>query len=225
MWEYIINLISDNLGAAFVVVVALLNACIWLTIWCHNLYLKAKKVDTLPCDEHGRRIDELKEKTCSKGDLPCQTHGEKLDRHSEDISRLLTSMEYLDRSIDRLNRRAMAPEFTQKRSPLSITDKGWAKVKQLGMDEMFDRNWDRIKKNIDEGASSKNPYDINEYCIKYTAVYPERFLAREDIEKIKTDAYKEGLPLIEYTQILAVLARDRYFKEYGITIGESPKTE
>lgn len=69
---------------------------------------------------------------------------------------------------------------------------------------------------IDEQVGHKNAYDINEYCIQHAVVYPERFLQPDEIDTIKKDAYAQGLALMDYMKVIAVMARDKYFEENGI---------
>ncbi len=66
-------------------------------------------------------------------------------------------------------------------------------VNKLGIYEMFDNNWMRIKFLIEENAQSKNPYDIQQFCIEQAVVFPEKFLKEEELAKIKLDAYNLGV--------------------------------
>lgn len=79
---------------------------------------------------------------------------------------------------------------------------------------------------IDDEVESKNAYDINEFCIKYAVVFPEKFLQPEEVNVLKNDAYIQGLTLMEYMKIIAVMARDKYFEENNINIEEiDPSTK
>ena len=89
---------------------------------------------------------------------------------------------------------------------------------------MFEVNWERIGTLIEKEAGSKNPYDIQQFCIEQAVVFPEKFLSEEQVNVLKTDAYKMGLPLTSYMNVVAVMARDRYFKEHGIDVSEVDKT-
>ena len=106
--------------------------------------------------------------------------------------------------------------FTQTHSPLSITDKGWEMIHRLGVDKMFENNWTRIKSLITENVEHKNAYDINNFCIEQAVVYPEKFLSESETAVLKDDAYQNGDTLASYMKVIAVLARDRYFKETGL---------
>ena len=135
----------------------------------------------------------------------------------------------MQKSIDSLaqslqsNHKVIADPFTQTHSPLSITEKGHEMIKRIGMDKMFESNWERIKKLIEECSESKNPYDIQQFCMQQAVVFPEKFLSEKQLDTLKTDAYNTGIPLTSYMKVLAVLSRDRYFKENGIDISEVDK--
>lgn len=198
-----------------IIVVMLLIFIVW---WASGLWHKFK---SLPCETHTENIKVLKNESAHKAELPCKEHRDKLDEHSLSIKALEKSIEHLDNLSYKL---LSGSSLTQLHSPLSISPKGWEVVKNLGMDKMFNNNWDRIKHLIDEGVTQKTPYDINEFCIKYAVVYPEKFLQQKDIDIIKNDAYKQGLILTDYMKVIAVMARERYFIENHINIEET-KTE
>ena len=43
-----------------------------------------------------------------------------------------------------------------------------------------------------------------------------RFLQPDEIDTIKKDAYAQGLALMDYMKVIAVMARDKYLEENGI---------
>lgn len=105
-------------------------------------------------------------------------------------------------------------------APISITEEGYKMINRLGLDKMFSRNWRRIDDLITSDCEEKTAYDINNFCIEQAVVFPEKFLEDEDIDKLKGDAYKNGLDLSAYMKVVAVMSRDKYFKEHGIDIRE-----
>ncbi|WFE85007.1 hypothetical protein [Parabacteroides chongii] len=96
-------------------------------------------------------------------------------------------------------------------------------IERLEVDKMFERNWERINSFIEDNASSKNPYDIQEFLIQQAVVYPEKFLQSDEIDKIKIDAYNTGVNIVPYMKVIAVLARDKYFSEHNILVEEVDK--
>lgn len=222
---WIDNLVKEHFTTSLTVILIAIVALVLLVWRLSSLWFKIKN---LPCDTHTEKIDELQKNNFDKSELPCQAHSEKLDKHSISVSKLETSMEFLIKSIENTNtqlqRLTSTTPLTQQHSPLRISERGWEVVNKLGMDKMFANNWERIKQLIDDEVESKNAYDINEFCIKYAVVFPEKFLKPEEVNVLKNDAYIQGLTLMEYMKIIAVMARDKYFEENNIKIEEIEPT-
>lgn len=220
MWDLVKHIVKQLPIDVIIVVIAV--AALILFVW--KLAVLWTRFKALPCDAHTEKLGELQKNNFDKSDLPCQAHSEKLDQHSVSVSKLETSMEFLTKSIENANnqlqRITSTTPLTLQHSPLRISERGWEVVHKLGMDKMFANNWDRIKKLIDDEVESKNAYDINEYCIKYAVVFPEKFLQPEEVNILKNDAYVQGLTLMEYMKIIAVMARDKYFEENNIKTEE-----
>lgn len=220
MWDLVKHIVEQLPIDIIIVVIAV--AALILLVWKLSEFWTRFK--TLPCDAHTEKLGELQKGNFDKSELPCQVHNEKLEKHSVSVSKLETSMEFLAKSIENVNnqlqRITSTTPLTQQHSPLKISDRGMEVVHKLGMDKMFANNWDRIKQFIDSEVESKNAYDINEFCIKYAVVFPEKFLQAEEVNVLKNDAYIQGLTLMEYMKIIAVMARDKYFEENNINIEE-----
>lgn len=218
---WIDNLVREHFTTSLIVVLVAIVSLVLLVWKLASLWYK---INNLPCDNHTEKLGELQRKNFDKSELPCKTHSEKIEKHSESVSRIDTTLTFLTKSIEEMNSQLQKMNntvpFTQQHSPLRISERGWEVVKKLGMDKMFVNNWDRIKQFIDDEVESKNAYDINEFCIKYAVVFPEKFLQPEEVNVLKNDAYIQGLTLMEYMKIIAVMARDKYFEENNINIEE-----
>ncbi len=224
---WIDNLVREHFTTSLIVVLVAIVSLVLLVWKLASLWYK---IGNLPCDNHTEKLGELQRKNFDKSELPCKTHSEKIEKHSESVSRIDTTLTFLAKSIEEMNSQLQKMNntvpFTQQHSPLRISERGWEVVKKLGMDKMFVNNWDRIKQFIDDEVESKNAYDINEFCIKYAVVFPEKFLQPEEVNVLKNDAYIQGLTLMEYMKIIAVMARDKYFEENNINIEEiDPSTK
>ena len=224
---WIDNLVREHFTTSLIVVLVVIVSLVLLVWKLASLWYK---INNLPCDNHTEKLGELQRKNFDKSELPCKTHSEKIEKHSESVSRIDTTLTFLTKSIEEMNSQSQKMNntvpFTQQHSPLRISERGWEVVKKLGMDKMFVNNWDRIKQFIDDEVESKNAYDINEFCIKYAVVFPEKFLQPEEVNVLKNDAYIQGLTLMEYMKIIAVMARDKYFEENNINIEEiDPSTK
>lgn len=218
--ETLINdFVREHLAAFVVVTLAVLVAFAMLVWKMSALWYRFKH---LPCDSHAETLGDLQKNKFDKTDLPCQTHGDKLAQHSVSVGRIDAALSFLTKNIEDMNIQLRqlnkTVPLTQQHSPLEISPRGWEVVERLGMSKMFNGNWDRIRKLIDEGVEDKSAYDINEFCIKYAVVFPEKFLSPEEVSVLKDDAYVQGLSLMDYMKIIAVMARDRYFEECGIKV-------
>lgn len=213
------NLFLEHFGSAVVVTIVAIIALAFLVWKVAEIWFRIKN---LPCENHTESIKDLQKRSLDKGELPCQIHNDKIEQHGKSVSRIDTTLSFLTKSIEDMNLQLRKindnSSFTQQHSPLTISPRGWDVVKKLGIDRMFDENWPRIKQLIDAEVECKNAYDINEFCLKYAVVFPEKFLQQEQVNKLKDDAYAQGLSLMEYMKIVAVMARDRYFKENGIKV-------
>ena len=203
MEDILNNIIREHLGVAIFIMVAVVVVIIFLTWWCANIYHKVKKIDSLPCDKHG----------------------EKMNEHDNAVSKLNTSITFLAKEIDTAMRmfqqsNMKTDSFTQTQSPLSITKKGWDMVHRLSLDKMFETNWPRIRQLINTEVKDKSAYDIDDYCIVNSVVFPEKFLSESEINVLKDDAFKNGMTLASYMKVIAVMARDKYFKENGIEVSD-----
>lgn len=203
MEETINNIIIKHFGLSTFIFVVIVIGIIYVSIWCHNVWLKVKKIDGLPCD----------------------IHKDKMIAHDNAVTRIETAITYLTKEIDNAlstfqQNNIKTDGFTQAQSPLSITKSGWEMVERLDLRKMFDENWARIKELIDKGVTDKNAYDIDDFCIKQAVVFPEKFLSNENIAVLKDDAFKNGYALTSYMKVIAVMARDKYFSEKGIKIDE-----
>ena len=222
---WIDNLVKEHFTASLTVILIAVVALVVLVWKLASLWFR---INHLPCDAHTEKLGELQKTNFDKSELPCQAHSEKLSQHSMYVSKLETSMEFLTKSIENANtqlqRITATTPLTQQHSPLAISKRGWEVVEKLGMKQMFSNNWSRIKQLIDNEVESMNAYDINEFCIKYAVVFPEKFLKPEEVDILKNDAYAQGLTLMEYMKIIAVMARDKYFEENNIKVEEIEST-
>jgi hypothetical protein len=149
-------------------------------------------------------------------------------RHLEftsDMATIKTSIAYMQKTLDSLNNsnRGGGIILTKTNSPLSITKEGYNVIDNLGIYDMLDDNWLNIKYFIKENTKSQNPYDIQQFCIEQAVVFPEKFLREEYLDKVKKEAYLQGVPLIEYMKLIAVIVRDMFFEEHDIDIVDVDK--
>jgi hypothetical protein len=112
--------------------------------------------------------------------------------------------------------------LTQKKSPVSLTEMGEQIRQENNFDDIIAANWDKISKVL-LSEKFKNPYDTQEFCINTAFVEPEKFFTEENINALKTLAFKKGLTFMSISRVLGVLIRDAYFSYKGINIDDVDK--
>ena len=105
------------------------------------------------------------------------------------------------------------------RSPTTLTELGRRVAEDNRLDGMVDRNWPGIGESL-RGLGTSNPYDIQRFCLEATFTMPEKFFTKDDLDRLKFIAYRDGLPLISVTRVVGLLIQDRYFAENGIGADE-----
>ncbi|WP_288817633.1 hypothetical protein [uncultured Alistipes sp.] len=110
--------------------------------------------------------------------------------------------------------------LTASHSPISLTDRGKEIAEQMGIEQIIATNWDLIYKYISENATSKNAYDLQQFCIEAATVALDRLLCKEDLDKIKMFAFNSGQNIAYYGSMIGILIRDKYFAIQGIPIGD-----
>lgn len=115
--------------------------------------------------------------------------------------------------------------LTKSHSPVSLTSLGEDIAKQMGIYDMIARNWPMIYDNLVKNVSSKNAYDVQQYCINTATVSLEKFFCPEDVDRIKMFAYNNGNPIAYYGSMIGVIIRDKYFEVVGIDVKEVDKCE
>ncbi|ATV37887.1 hypothetical protein CTI16_01045 [Prevotella intermedia] len=227
MEELLNDLIRQHFAASVIVILITIIALIILVWFVATMYNKIKNT---PCDTHNKKLDELNNAISMRQAFPCETHQASISEHDKIVSKISVQLEYLTKSIDAAMRtfqknNIQVDNFTQSQSPIKITDKGNEMIKRVGLNDMFENNWDRVKILYDASLKGMNPYDIQQFFIYEAVVFPDKFLGELEINTLKIDAYNEGIELASYMRVIAVLARDRYFKENGIDVNEIEKYE
>ena len=219
-FELLRDLFGNQATWGILLFVGILVLCMFLAWWGRGVKEKVSKVDDHErhIQDHDKQMGEFREAVIKLGSLPCSKHEEVIDRHDDEhrkaesrIVQVETSLKYLRNTLDSLtkglqtNRGLILDPYAVNHSPLSITDEGRKMMQRLGVADMFEGNWDRIERYIDENIEDKNAYDIDKFCQEQAVVYPERFLTKDEIDILKDDAYKEGLSLASYMRVVAVL--------------------
>jgi hypothetical protein len=173
------------------------------------IYFVTKKVTQIRSEHEHLRSDSEK-----SGSLLDKRFGY-VEIHIDEIRKDLS---YLKGTIDVI--RNDSTPLAQRHSPISLTEKGNEIAIELKAEEMVAKNWDNIKKDLDKNLSDKNAYDIQEYCLETAAVELDKFLTVEDLQTMKTYAFKNGNSLAYYSVIFGLIIRDKYLKCKNIDSSE-----
>ncbi len=139
----------------------------------------------------------------------------KIDNHIDEIRRDLS---YLKGSIDIFKRDS--PSVAKSHSPVSLTEIGEQLKAELKAEEVIKRNWEKIFADLEKNICNKNAYDIQQYCLEMSAVEPERFLGKLDLDNLKQFAYQKGNLLQYYSPIFGIIIRDKYLEIKGINVSD-----
>lgn len=181
--------ISATFGVSAAVALAIMGLALWLT---HYITKRTTEIKS--------RHEQL-----DKGAAKMESN---IDEIRKDMAFVKGFMESLQKSV--------TDGYTQKHSPVSLTELGKKEVENSKLNDIVARNWVKISMAVEEGAQSQSPYDIQSYCMETAYVTPEMFFEPSDISYIKELAFRKGLALMTYTNMLGVLIRDRYLKEKNL---------
>lgn len=227
MEEIINKYVLEHIAASIVIAIGVLLGLGYIIVKITNINNKLKN---LPCDDHK---DQLKSIPSS---FPCESHNSDIilcKNGNSDIkvnmAKIETSIMFMTKSIDSLtqslqsNKSIIMDPLSQRQSPMRLTTRGEELAQRIGMYEMIYSNWSWINNFIEENAISKNPYDIQQFIQEQITVFPERFISEKNVNTLKLEAYKEGLNLMSFTNVLMIIARDMYFKDHNIELGDIDK--
>ena len=140
------------------------------------------------------------------------------------IDNIKSDLSYVKGSINILNAHIPNPTI-QSKSPISLTELGERLAKEMDLQDIIIRNWDKIYDYLDKNLISKNAYDIQQFCIDTASISLDKFFIDSDIDNIKNFAFKNGNPLMYYGSMIGVMIRDAYFKQKGIDVSDVDKCE
>ena len=203
-----IDLIKEALGspagsASFVLAILVLTG--WIIHY-------ATKFATRISIEHGQ-LNERIDKTESSFD-------KRMDKIESNIDEIRKDTAYIKGAFEVAV--AMPNTYMKRKSPLMLTDLGREIAEENNLNTMVVNNWSKIDAAL-RNLKTKNPYDIQEFCLEVVFVESDKFFSPSDIEKLKLMSFKTGIPLFSIARIIGLLIRDKYFSENDIDVGEVDK--
>ena len=114
-------------------------------------------------------------------------------------------------------------QFVARQSPVRLTEKGVEVSRDLNLEALINKHWLDIESSLISVLSKdSNPYDIQKESFDIGSKI-SKFLDTEEVESIKTYAFKQGQNLANYDLLIGVCIRDMYFKKHAINIDDIDK--
>lgn len=114
-------------------------------------------------------------------------------------------------------------KFSQRRSPISLSEEGDRVSKVINAEKIIARCWPVLQKEIKEKLDhTSNPYTIQQICFDISKHYMD-YLDSNEIDMIKKVAFQEGHNVTNYDIIFGIMIRDKYFKENNINVSDVDK--
>ncbi len=231
--EEVFSIMEQHFGltvaAAVFLVLAILAGIAYLAWKAGEIRAKLTTYDANKCVNHDARL--LARET-QHNDLQSSYNRtrEEFDGHmikhedfASSVAELRSAVDAMRRLTDLLFTNKITSEFTKSQSPVTISPEGDQIIKSLGLHEMIDKKWADLSHLITEKAGTASPYDIQQFCITQSMLYPELFLCEEDLIRIKEEAYHTGRTINPYMNLIGVMVRDKYFIEHHINIADIDK--
>lgn len=143
----------------------------------------------------------------------------------DDIKGIQRDLSYLVGSIEVLKNHGYRQSPVEAHSPLSPNEIGEQIIKELDLNDIIARNSDKIMSYLNANIGSKNPYDIQQYCIETASVDLGQFFSESDVNIVKKYAFNHGRILFYYGSLIGVLIRDLYFQRNNIDLDEVDKCD
>lgn len=204
----IVKMAAGSTGGAFAMV---LSGILFLA-WLYAKFIR------LCC-----RIEHL-EAEAAGTEKRAQSIGERLDGRIEtlrnDIHEIKGGLQYVKSMMNSLvnANQSNVAALVQAHSPLSLTDVGREAAAEMSAAEAVASNWDRVRAILDAEVPSRNPYDIQTFCLEQIPVAPERFFGKDVLDAFKVYAFNHGRTLFDCLKVVGVMVRDKCLVDRGIPL-------
>lgn len=172
-------------------------------------------------DFHKKDLDKMKEHTEEIIGVKAEHNvlEKRFDKVESKLNKIDDSMSLMKIMLNSLTKNDV---MTQTNSPLTLTDIGRQVIEEFKITEMINDNWSNILE-YSQQIESKNPYDIQQFFIEESILRLDKMLGKENEDRIKFISFEKGIPLASIAKGIAVIIRDRYFKEHDILISDIDK--
>lgn len=101
-------------------------------------------------------------------------------------------------------------------SPLSLSPKGLEISRAIELENKVSDHWEEIKTLI-QRTSPSTAYDVQTVAISEANKIFLNIFTEAEQNQMKMHAYRTGINILEIVPIIAILVRDRYLREAGIS--------
>lgn len=119
--------------------------------------------------------------------------------------------------------------FAQSKSPISLTERGLKFYNELNLNKIIDNHWDswlthiiKLIEDRKEEGKGVNAYDIQKICFDLFDDFPS-MIDNDELDKIKSHAFENGIDLILYDSLFQVPVRDRLLKYLDLSVDDIDK--
>lgn len=212
----IIKTVAANDSCAFAIVSVLLFGLCYIY---GKFVLLAEKV---------RVLRESAADTESRTAALCASLDGRIEALRGDFHAVNGDIRYIKNMINSLvnANQTSAAALVQAHSPLALTDTGRKAAGEMSATEAVAANWSHVKSILDAEVPSRNPYDIQTFCLERIPVEPERFFGNDVLDAFKVYAFNHGRTLFDCLKVVGVIVRDKCLADRGIplaSLDEPPK--
>lgn len=152
----------------------------------------------------------------------------RMDRVEEKLDDVKDKLSDLGGRVKLIYDNTLSPDkrMTASSSPIALTENGQKAANKLKAKDIIDRIYNQVKSDIEtknEDVFEKNAYDIQQIIFTYFSNNIETYLNAEELNSFKTEAYTQGTIVEDLYKILAVIFRDKLFKELRKPVSDIDK--
>ena len=109
--------------------------------------------------------------------------------------------------------------LAETKSPMGLTKKGDRVSKEINAIEIVQNHWSKILAEIklDKITKESSLYDIQKVCFRIGENY-SKILDDKELERVKDNAFDNGLDLFNYNILFGITIRDKFFEQNNLKI-------
>lgn len=105
--------------------------------------------------------------------------------------------------------------LAKRQSPVSLTEAGVSVSKELDIEQMVIKRWDKIKSDVFKQLKNDcKPYDIQVESFKIGDKY-QKYITDYELDLIKDHAFRAGFNLDVYNLLFGIIIRDKILTDKG----------